>query len=104
MSPDPVMLVVLAFGGLIFYGIWTAAHPPWQIKLVAGPEGLISHRGLPQRCVGRVSDFFANSVQPDTRLVVLANRSRNGHLTTKFRGHIDPGTRQRIRNYLLMEL
>ena len=101
---DPATWFMLIAGGAVAYGLWTTARPTWPIKIVVSPAGLDSHRGLPRRCVAQVANFFERDVHLASRVVIFAHRQRNGRLRTQFRGRIDAGTRQQIRNFLTIEL
>lgn len=101
---DPAIWLMLIAGGAVGYGLWTTAHPSWPIRLVVSRHGLQSHRGLPRRAIGRITGFFKYDVELDGKVVILAARQRGGQVRTRFRGEIDPGTQQQIRNFLNCEL
>lgn len=104
MLVDPTLVVLVAVGALVLFGVWTAAHPPWPIKIVVTPEGVRSHRGLPKRAVGPVLAFLEHDVDIGSKVVIRAIRGRNGRVQTKISGAPDAGTEQRIRNFLVIEL
>ncbi|QDU56313.1 hypothetical protein [Aeoliella mucimassa] len=104
MAFGPYMLFVLIAGAMVLYAIWTSANPSWPIRIVVTTEGMVECRGLPRQRVPRFAEFFEQHVQAEPKLVVLACRDAGGGLRTSFRGHIDAGTKQRIRNYMLAEL
>lgn len=104
MSIDLVTIVFLALGGIILYGIWTAAKPNWPIRIVITSDGVQSHRGLSKRSTSRLINFFERDLAIESRVVVLGRREQSGRLRTSIRGNLDKGTQQRIRNYLVAEL
>jgi hypothetical protein len=89
---------------LIFVFIWVALRPRHPLKIVIRNGRVTSHRGLAKAQVRRVVDFLQRDVALDGNLVIAGGRDANGVLRLIFRGNIDEGTRQQIRNFLKMVL
>jgi len=96
--------IALILGGVLLYAIWSALRAPWPIRIEVDRTGVRSHEGLPKARVATVVEFFEQDVRTDEGLVVLAARLPDGRLRTKFIGKLDPGTKQRIRNFLIAEM
>jgi hypothetical protein len=100
MLVGPDSWIWLALGAIVILGILQAARPKWSLLIVACPEGVVSHRGLPKSQEGRILSFIENDLTLDGRVTIRAARGRDGRLRMAFSGRLDPGTRQRVRNFL----
>jgi uncharacterized protein DUF3634 len=106
--------IMLAFGNdviatwclvaLIIVFIWVALRRSHQLRIVVKNGRVKSHRGITKAHVRRVVDFLERDVALDGNVVVVGDRDNNGVLRLNFRGNIDEGTRQQIRNFLKMVL
>ncbi len=83
---------------------WGAFRPRCALHIVIGRDRAIRHSGIPKGRVGQVLAFLTNDVSLAGKVAILGTRSREGQLRITFRGRVDPGTQQRIRNFLKMVL
>lgn len=104
MLPTPGTCLAIILGCLVVYGLWSANRKKWTIKIAVNRDGVVKYQGLPKGRAAGILAFFTEDLDLDTKLVVFAVRHPGGRLQTKFRGSIDPGTRQRIQNYLISAL
>ncbi|GAB5404907.1 MAG: hypothetical protein Aurels2KO_31380 [Aureliella sp.] len=97
-------IFLLALAAIVLYVLWEACRTKWQITIVYEPDLGTTTRGVPQAKSTKVQDFFDEDIRSPERIKVLASRIPPNRLTTKFIGNIDPGTKQRIRNFLIETL
>ena len=95
--------VIIRVGALalIGYFIWLALRPRYAVEIVMDEHGIKRHRGLSKGQEAKVIDFLREQVTPEGRLGIYAIRQPNGYLRLHFKGNIDPGTRQQIRNFFI---
>jgi hypothetical protein len=100
MLVDPFSWLWVVIGATVILGILRAARPRWSVTIVVRPGVVTSFRGVPtsQKC--KITEFFENDLALDRRVTIRAMRGRSGRLHVAFSGRLDPGTRQRIRNFL----
>lgn len=90
----------VALAGLLLFGLWRVARPRWAVTIFADQRGVRSHRGLAEAQRWELVEFFERDVSLPGKVVIRAQRHPDGYLRIQFRGRIDPGTRQRIRNFM----
>ena len=86
---------------LIGYGVWRILRPRYTLKIVIGKRGIKHHEGLPKAHKAYVLEFFEKHRSLDGNVTICAMRQRDGYLRLVFKGHVDPGTKQQIRNFLI---
>jgi Protein of unknown function (DUF3634) len=89
---------------LVIVFILIALRRKHSLEIVMKNGRVTSLHGLARAQVKRVVDFLERDVAPDGKIVVVGDRDQNGVLRLNFRGRIDEGTRQQIRNFLKMVL
>ena len=94
-------LIKLAAIMLIGYVVWRAMRPRYTVKIVVDEQGIKHHEGLPKACERTVLEFIEKNLSPEGKVTICASRQPNGYLRLDFRGQLDSGTRQRIRNFLI---
>jgi hypothetical protein len=84
--------------------VW-AVMRRWQPVEITVDNGRVTGlRGIAQAQTKRVVSFLEHDVALNGKVTVVGNRDANGVLRINFRGNIDEGTRQQIRNYLKLIL
>jgi hypothetical protein len=99
---DPVALILLAAVVGVF--VWVAVTREHLVEIVVKDGRVHSLRGVAIAQKGSLTNFFEHDVRPPGKLKVFGDRSRDGVLRISFRGRIDQGMQQQIRNYLKMVL
>ncbi len=85
----------------IAYVAWRVMRPRYAMKIVMDENGIKHHEGLAKRQEKQVLEFLREQVQPVRKLTIYGARHPNGYFRLVFKGQIDPGTQQRIRNFML---
>jgi hypothetical protein len=99
-GPDWVMWLFVA----VFLAIvWWATRRRYSFSIVAGGEG-VRFKGVAELRQQRLKEFLVQECGIVGPLRIDGGKSRGGRLLLRFRGEIDSGTRQRIRNFLLTQL
>jgi len=99
---DLVLLVVLGVFVVTFTRLALFGKPQLQIDVKDGRvTGL---RGVAKAKTRDVIDFLERTVALSGKVKVLGRRDAQGVLRLSFRGKLDEGTRQQIRNYLKLTL
>ena len=93
-----IRLVVIA---LIGYVIWRVMRPRYDLRIVIDEYGIKYHEGLPKSHERQVLKFLENDLSFIGKVTIFARRQPDGYLKFGFKGQIDPGTRQQIRNFLI---
>lgn len=102
LGVDPVACLLLA--AFIGVFLWVAFGGKRQLEIVVKDGRVERLRGVAQAHVSRVTDFLEHDVRPAGKVRILGNRDNNGVLRISFRGQLDQGTQQQIRNYLKLVL
>jgi hypothetical protein len=89
---------------LVIVCVYVALRPRYAWRIVVEDGRVKSHQGVAKAQVPRVVHFLEKDVAADTKYTVLGGRDRSGVVRVNFRGEIDVGRRQQIRNYLKMIL
>ena len=93
-----VIAIILIGLALLLWKLLT----PKTIFLIKVNQQYFKFKGhLPESKLARIKEFFVNDVQADRPLVVLGVKKGNSRIELRFRGNVDPGTKQQIRNFLL---
>lgn len=91
------LLVVLSFLGLVLWGLVRAARR--QVRLfvveVQGGQVVTLSGRMPKRLLDDLSDIFERQQVPSLRLTCELER---GEAALSFKGEVDPGVRQMVRN------
>ena len=93
------LVALIFFGGVALFA-WKAIFPKPSIRIVVSPSGLVNHHGLSNRSERELGQFFSNDVDLNSNVTILGNRDQQGRLKFTFRGDLDQGTEQQIRNFL----
>jgi len=91
----------LGIGAFVLYGLWRAMQPKWTVKIVVAPDGIKHQQGLPKSQQDNIRTFFENDVSITETITIQALRYSKRYIRLQIAGQIDPGTRQRIRNFLM---
>lgn len=94
-------LIKLSVVALISNVIWRAMRPQYSIKIVIDEQGVKHHEGLPKAHQRNVVEFFEKHISVSGKVTICARRQPNGYLRLDFKGQVDPGTQQQIRNFWL---
>ena len=94
------LFVRFAVIALIGYVLWRIFRPRHGARIVIDQHGVKHHEGLPRSHRREILEFMDELPPLDGTLTVCAQREPNGYLRLDFRGRVDPGTRQQIRNFL----
>lgn len=97
-------LIALGVALLFIYLIWQAARPRWDVHIVVEPESVTIVRGIAAARMAEVKAFLRDGVPVNGRIEVLARKDPDGRLITAFKGPIDTGIQQRVRNFLIQIL
>lgn len=89
------IFIVVAVAG----GIWWAARPRYSLKIMVKRGDVKIHCGVPKARTAAIVEFL-NGLSLQGKAAILGTHDRNGVLRIAVRGRVDPGTQQRIRNYL----
>ena len=99
-GPDWVMWGFVA----VFVAIvWWATRPRYSFSIVVGGQG-VRFQGVAEARQQRIKEFLIHQCGIVGPLRIDGGKSRSGRMRLRFRGEIDWGTKQRIRNYLLTEI
>lgn len=94
------IVIKLALTGLIGWVLYRVFVPRPAVRLVITSAGLISSRGAPAHIIRELESFFSRDVVVVAKVVILGDHDSRGQMRFRFRGLIDQGTQQQIRNYL----
>lgn len=94
------LFIRLAVIALIGYVLWRIFQPRYDVRIVIGKKGIKHHEGLPKAHRATVLEFFEEHRSFDGNVTICAMRQPNGYLRLVFKGQVDPGVRQQIRNFL----
>ena len=86
---------------LVGYVVWRMMRPRYTLEIVIGKQGIKHHKGLPKAHETCVLEFFQKHRSFDGNVTICAMRQPDGYLRLVFKGQVDPGTRQQIRNFLI---
>ncbi len=94
-------LIKIAVVALIGYVVWRMMRPQHSVVIVMDKNGIQNHKGLPRGQAKRVIQFLEDHVSPDGKLTIYADRQPNGRLRLNFKGPIDSGMQQQVRNFFI---
>jgi len=97
-------LVKVAFVALVGWLAWTAFRPRHALRIVVNKDGVQFSTGLPAAKRQQIVGFRENDVEIENRVTILGVRGRDGIVRYEFRGRLHPSIRQRIRNYLKLNV
>ena len=95
--------ILLRLGLLVLIGlvVWAVLRPQYGLKVVVDRSGVKQLRGVPRGRQADLCQFLRNEVAIGGTVTILGNRLDDGRLRLSFRGPIDSGMQQRIRNFLI---
>jgi hypothetical protein len=99
---DPVGTICLLSLAAVF--IWVALGRKAQLEIVINDGRITNYRGLTKAQLHRIADFLERDIALNGKVVVGGCRDSNGVQRLNFRGDVDEGTRQQIRNFLKIAL
>jgi len=102
MSGDKLFTIAILLAAIFI--VWQIVRPKYPLRIVVDGGEVKSHQGVAQAQVRRVVEFFEHDVSFDGKVTVVGARDAQGVLRIRFRGDIDQGTAQQIRNFLKMAL
>ena len=94
-----IFVIRIAVFALVGYVVWRMLRPRYAVRIEMDEHGIKHHVGLSKAQERKVLEFLQEQI-PDGKLTIYAERAPNGYLRLNIRGHVTPGTRQRIRNFL----
>lgn len=94
-----LFFIRIAVFALVVYVVWRMLRPRYAVRIVMDEHGIKHHVGLSKAQERKVLEFLQEQM-PDGKLTIYAEREPNGYLRLNIRGHITPGMRQRVRNFL----
>lgn len=97
MNPWLALFVLVGIVGL---AIW-AMRPRYQLRIVVCDGSVESLRGAAARQTDRIVEFLQHDVSLNGRVTIMVNKRPNGYFQLAFRGPVDEGTKQQIRNFLI---
>lgn len=96
-----VWFLVAAF---VLYVLWYSVASPWKVQIKFVPDCPLKIHGLPNVKHSEIETFFQSDLNLQEAIQVMARKEESGRLIVKFYGHVDAGTKQRIRNMLMNEI
>ena len=93
------LLIVAVVGG----GAWWALRPRYLLKIVVNRGSVKIHCGAAKAWSAELMDLL-RGLPLQGKVTILGVRDAQGRTRIAFRGRIDAGMRQRIRNYLKSKL
>lgn len=90
----------LAVIALVVYVVWRMVFPRYTLKIVIGKQGIKHHKGLSKANQTSVLKYFEKHRSFDGDVSIFATRQTDGDLRLVFKGQVEPGTRQQIRDFL----
>lgn len=102
MSSDKLItILVLAAAAFI---VWEMLRPKYSLRIRVEGGCVKSHTGVAQGQLKRVIEFLEHDLATEGNFTILGARGQRGALHISFRGDIDQGTAQQIRNFLKIVL
>ncbi|QDT33089.1 hypothetical protein Mal48_23410 [Thalassoglobus polymorphus] len=98
---DSQVLIGIVFLGIAGWFVLSAIRPKSAIRLIIEGSNLVDSHGISSRARSQIETFVKQDLDYTGRLKVTGNPDSRGHVHLKFRGRIDSGTQQQIRNFLL---
>ena len=89
---------------LVAFIVWVGTRRRNRLEITVESGRVTALHGVAKAQTKRVVDFLERDVALNGKVKVVGGRDRNGVLRISFRGNIDEGTGQQIRNYLKMIL
>lgn len=96
--------VTAGIAAAVFLAGWWLLQPRYDFVITVNQNNVTCRGAIPESKVNSIKHFFSNDVQFDQPVKICGRRQQDGHVRLKFRGEIDTGTQQQIRNYLLTVL
>lgn len=93
-----ITVLLLVF---VAYLIWNGNQGSWQFRVDVVPNQKTQVKGFPGAKIATVQEFFRNDIRFDGPVTVFAAKDESGRVQTKFRGNLNTGQKQRIRNFLI---
>ena len=93
--------IFILIAGFSLYVLWYACRTKWQVMIDVEPGKATRIVGAPAAKMKVLEEFFAQDIAFPGRTRIYVRRNSPGTMKTKIRGELDPGTRQRIRNFLI---
>jgi hypothetical protein len=91
----------LALVAIVVWAVMRRQHP---LEITIENGHVTALKGVAKAQAQRVVHFLERDVAVNGKVTVLGGRDANGVLRISFRGKIDEGTSQQVRNYLKMIL
>ena len=93
--------VLIAFIAIVVY---RSISSRTIVLLVVDNTGLVDCRGLSPRVKREIETFFQQDVQINHKVTIRGQLDHQRRLRCHFRGKVDAGTQQQIRNFLQSRL
>lgn len=95
--PLITVAVVVAIG--LF--IWWIVSPRFDFVIAVDGQQVDCRGAIPGAKVATIRHFFTSDIEVDQPVKICGQQSSDGRFRLHFRGEIDQGLRQRIRNFLV---
>jgi len=93
-----IRLLAIALVGFV---VWQVMRPRYAVRIVIGKQGIKHHKGLPAAYETTMLEFFEKHRSFDGDVTICATRQTDGYLRLAFKGPVDEGMRQQVRNFLM---
>lgn len=94
---------LLLLAALIAGALWIL-RPRYKFKIVVCPDDLKILGRIADSQRAKIEDFVLHDIALGKPFTVVGREDGDGSLRLLFRGNVDKGTQQRIRNFLLSVL
>ncbi len=98
---DTQVLIGIVFLGVVGWLTLLSIRPKFAIRLVIEDSTLVQSHGISLRVKSQIEAFLKQDLDDSGKAIVTANPDAKGRMKFKFRGKMDSGTQQQIRNFLL---
>ena len=95
----PNLVINLLAVAAVGYIVWRIMSPKPAMRIVIDADGVKYHEGLPKSQESNVLAFLQQHLTPDGKLTICGSRQPGGYVRLSFKGPIDPGRQQQIRNF-----
>ena len=104
MSLEFDMLLKIGIVAAVLFVVWKVLQPKYNLKIVVNAGTVQEIQGVAKGKQAELTEFLEKDLATSNRFVIFGQRQANGRLQLRFRGQVDVGKQQQIRNYLLLIL
>lgn len=99
----PLLLRAMLLAAVL-YVLYLAFRPKWGFTLVVNSQRCRLRGAFPEAQREKLYMFLRDHVEFRGTVRIRGSKMPNGHLALRFRGPLDEGAKQRIRNFLVSVL